>query len=85
LVFSSALRAVSRAKGIQLQFEAGNSSSVYGPFEAGGGCVRARFGQAAPHPTVSQPESFSSVLHSKERPHASRLSVYFQAAQKGMR
>jgi hypothetical protein len=47
--------------------------------------VRARFGQAARHFTVGQSEIFSSIDHSKERPRASRLSFYFQAAQKGMR
>jgi hypothetical protein len=47
--------------------------------------VRARFGQAARHSTVGQSESFSSIDHSEERPRDSRFSIYFQAAQKGMR
>jgi hypothetical protein len=67
------------------QVEAGNSSSVYGPFEAVGCCVRVRFGQAAQHSPVSQSGSFTSIIHSKDGRSASRLSVYFQAAQKGMR
>jgi hypothetical protein len=65
------------------QVEAGNSSSVYGPFETVGGGVRVRFGQAAQQPSAIPGRSLE--LFSKDRQFSSRLSLYFQAAQKGMR
>jgi hypothetical protein len=42
------------------QVEAGNSSSVYGLFEAVGSCVRVRSGQAAQHSAAGFTESFTS-------------------------
>jgi hypothetical protein len=47
--------------------------------------VLARFGQAALHPSVGQSGSFTSIIGSKDWPLSGCLSVYFQAAQKGMR
>jgi hypothetical protein len=67
------------------QLEAGYSYSVYGPFEAVGCGVRVRSGQATRHTSAGATTTVASNVSSKERLLSGALSVYFQAAQKGMR